>query len=249
LTDCDLRELISFHRQHRPVATMVLRSNADPARFTPIEVSPEGRILRIGYQAERESAGSHPQYMFAGIQMLSPEFFRFIPQGSYSELRDVYHPLLQQKVPLYGLIMKGFWWELGTPREYLEANLLLLKGDASTGGLWSRVAPLGETIPQLCGAPPPLLGEKVTIQKNAQFEGGVIIGDGSIIGKNCRIKNSLMWEDCSVGQGSILEESIVTDGVKLPPESIVRNKIVIAQGRGLDLPKGEPMGENLAFPI
>ena len=250
LTDYDLRELLSFHRQHRALATMVFRPNADPARFTPIGVSPEGRILRIGYQAEGESAGSHPPYMFTGIQMLSPGFFRFIPQGSYCELaRDIYRPLLEQEVPLYGLIMEGFWWELGTPREYLEANLLLLKGDAIARGLWSRVAPLGKTIPQRGGAPPPLLGEGVTLQKNAQLEGGVVIGDGSVIGKNCRIKNSLLWEDCSVGEGSLLEESIVTDGVKLPPESIVRNKIVIAQGRGLDPQKSEPMGENLAFPI
>ncbi len=250
LTDYDLQELIGFHRQQRPVATMVLRPNPNPARFTPIAVSPEGRILRIGYPAEGESAGSHPLYMFTGIQMLSPEFFRFISEGCYSELaRDVYQPLLQQKAPLYGLIMEDFWWELGTLREYLEANLLLLKGNANTGGLWSRVAPLGETIPQLCGAPTPLLGEKVTLQKNAQFEGGVIIGARSFIGKNCRIKNSLLWEDCSVGEESLLQSSIVTDGVKLPPQSIVRNRILIAQARGLDLPQGEPMGENLAFPL
>jgi len=250
LTDYDLRELISFHRKHRALATMVLCRNPDPARFTPIEVSPEGRILRIGYQAEGESAGSNPPYMFTGIQMLSPEFFRFIPQGSYSELaRDVYHPLLQRKVPVYGLIMEGFWLELGTPREYLEANLLLLKGDAPVGALWSRVGPLGETIPQLCGAPPPLLGEGVTLQKNAQFEGGVVIGDRSFIGDNCRIINSLLWEDCSVGEGSFIEGSILTAGVKLPPESLVRNRIVVAQRRGIDLQKGEPMGENLAFPF
>ena len=250
LTDYSLRELISFHQLHKPVATMVLRPNPNPAIFTPIEINQEGRILRIGYQAEREPAGSHPLYMFTGIQMLSPEFFRFILQGSYSELgRDVYRPLLQQKVPLYGLVMQGFWWELGTPREYLEANLLLLKGDASIGGLWSRVAPLGKTIPQLCGAPPPLLGEMVSIEKGVHFEGGVVIGDRCIIGKNCRIKNSLLWEDCSVGEGSLLEESIVTDGVKLPPESLLRNRIVIAQGRGLDPHKGESIGENLAFPF
>ncbi|TKJ32383.1 hypothetical protein CEE39_05650 [bacterium (candidate division B38) B3_B38] len=250
LTDYDLRELISFHQQHKALATMVLCPNRNPARFTPIEVSPEGKILRIGYQAEGESAGSNLPYMFTGIQMLSPEFFRFIPQGCYFELaRDVYRPLLQQEVPLYGLIMESFWCELGTPREYLEANLLLLKGDAIARGLWSRVAPLGKTIPQLCGAPPPLLGEGVTLQKNAQFEGGVVIGDGSVIGQNCRIKNSLLWEDCSVGEGSHLEVSIVTAGVKLPPESLVRNRIVVAQRRGIDLQKGEPMGENLAFPF
>jgi len=245
LTDYDLKELISFHQKHRLLATMLLRPNPDPVRYTPIEVDPGGRILRIGDQGEGKTLGSSPPYMFTGIQMLSPETLRFIPQGSYAELvRDVYHPLLQKKVPIYGLIMEGFWLELGTLREYLEANLLLLKGNALRRGFWSRVAPLGEAIPQLC----PLLGEMVTLQKGLLFEGGVVIGDRGFIGQNCRIKDSLLWEDCSVGEGSILDGSILTTGVELPPGSLVQNHIVIARGKGVDLPRGEPIGENLTFP-
>ena len=246
LTDYDLKGLMSFHRQHRPLATMLLRPN--PARYTPIEVDPEGRILRIGAQRKGENPGSKKHYMFTGIQMLSPEFLRFIPQGSHAELvRDVYHPLLQRKVALYGLIMEDFWLELSTPREYLEVNLLLLKGDALGRGFWSRVKPLGETFPQLCGSPPPLLGEKVTLQKGVIFEGGVVIGDKSFIGRNCQIKDSLLWEDCCVGDESLLERSILTDGVRLPPGSIVRERIVIARGREVDLHESESIGENLAF--
>jgi len=137
--------------------------------------------------------------------------------------------------------------ELSTPSEYLEANLLLLKGEPLVGGFWSRVAPLGETIPQLCGSPPPLLGEKVTLQKGVIFEGEVVIGDRCFIGRNCRIKDSLLWEDCSVGDESLLERSILTERVRLPPGSIVRDRIVIARGREVDLHESESIGENLAF--
>jgi len=245
LTDYDLKQLISLHQKHRPLATMLLRPNPDPARYTTIEVDPGGRILRIGDQREREVPGSQPPYMFTGIQMLSPETLSFIPQGSYAELvRDVYRPLLQKKLPIYGLIMEDFWLELGTPREYLEANLLLLKRGAVRRDFWSRVTPLGEAAPQLS----PLLGEMVTLQKGLLFEGGVVIGDRGFIGRNCRIKDSLLWEDCSIGEGSILDGSILTAGVELPPGSLVQNHIVIARGRGIDLPKGEPIGENLIFP-
>ena len=249
LTDYNLQQLISFHRQHKSLSTLVLRPNPNPARYTPIEVDSEGRILRIGNHGGEKTPGANTTYMFTGIQMLSAEVLSFIPQGSYAELaRDVYRPLLQKKVPLYGLITEGFWLELTTPREYLEANLILLKREASERGFWSRVAPLGENIAQLYGAPSPLVGDMVILQKGLLFEGGVVIGDRSFVGWNCRLKDSLLWEDCSVGEGSILEGSILTAGVKLPPGSLVQNRIIIAQERGIELQQGEPIGENLAFP-
>jgi ADP-glucose pyrophosphorylase len=53
----------------------------------------------------------------------------------------------------------------------------------------------------------------------AEREGATLIGSGSRIAADARIERSILWDDVEVGAGAVLRECIVTDRVKVPPDT------------------------------
>ena len=69
-------------------------------------------------------------------------------------------------------------------------------------------------------------GKNVTISPTASLEGLVIIGDGSVIGDNAVIENSVIGKNCEIGRGSKITESTLWDNVKVGKESILDRTVV-----------------------
>ena len=57
-------------------------------------------------------------YMFAGVHVVSPEIFRFMPKaGAFSMTRDTYPAVLAAGAGLYGFPFAGFWRVIDTPTD------------------------------------------------------------------------------------------------------------------------------------
>lgn len=80
-------------------------------------LSEDGRIA--GRRGEADSA----PYIYAGVQILTPEAFAGTPDGAWS-LNLIYDRLLA-KGRLYGLVHDGAWYHVGTPEDIAPTEALM----------------------------------------------------------------------------------------------------------------------------
>ena len=130
LSECDLTEMIAAHRLHEAHATLAVREDPDAARWGPVTMDRDDRILQINGRPPLP-AGNPPgrPCMFAGIHVMEPAVLEAIPAGTGSII-DVYVSLLGAGRYLHGYRMQGYWSDIGTPERYAEAQR-----DAANGHL------------------------------------------------------------------------------------------------------------------
>jgi mannose-1-phosphate guanylyltransferase len=117
IIDLPLDRLVASHRASGAVATLVLRRDPEQARYGEIEVDRTQRIRRF---LGRPWVVNEPltSYMFAGVHVVSPEIFRFMPAaGSFSMTHQTYPAALAAGAGLYGFPFAGFWRVIDTPAD------------------------------------------------------------------------------------------------------------------------------------
>ncbi|HQR29122.1 MAG TPA: sugar phosphate nucleotidyltransferase, partial [Anaeromyxobacteraceae bacterium] len=129
LFDVDLEAALSAHREGGALATMLLAPMPPGASYATVDVDPGMRVRRIaGHGPGGESL--RPLH-FTGVHVLSPALLDRVPGAPFAcdVNRHVYPPLLASGV-VHGLVVNGYWNDLGTPERYLRANLDVLSGAA-----------------------------------------------------------------------------------------------------------------------
>ncbi len=122
VTDLKLSDLIAQHQQRRPDATMVLLSPHRPDT-TPVYWDGARQIQGIGGSAPKDSHMA----TFSGIHILGSRLLEAIPQQGFQSVIDAYQTLLRAGGRIEVYVHRGFWADLGQPRDYLEAHLALLR--------------------------------------------------------------------------------------------------------------------------
>jgi NDP-sugar pyrophosphorylase family protein len=121
IIDLALDELIAAHRARAATATLVLRNDAQQARYGIVEVDLENRIRRFLGRPPQAEVALRP-FMFAGVQVLSPRVFGCMPSGgAFSLTRDTYPRMLAAGEPLYGHPFTGFWRVIDTADDLARA--------------------------------------------------------------------------------------------------------------------------------
>jgi NDP-sugar pyrophosphorylase family protein len=127
ICDIDLGALIAWHHAHQALATMVLRSDREAARYGLIEVDASSRIRRF---LGRPVSVAVPltAFMFAGIHVFEPAVFAYMEEGCFGINSTTYPRLLAADCPLYGHQFSGYWRVLDT-----HAGLAEGRWDADAG--------------------------------------------------------------------------------------------------------------------
>ena len=121
LFELDLEALCAFHQRRQAVATMVVRSDADAARWGVVEVDADDRIVRITGRGRSDAGATKPR-MFAGVHILNPRLLRDVPKGKVSTIIDAYVAAIQRGELVAGYEMTGYWSDVGTPERYAQAE-------------------------------------------------------------------------------------------------------------------------------
>jgi mannose-1-phosphate guanylyltransferase len=135
LIDVNLAALAEFHAQTGAAATLVLRADPRADEFGSMDIDAGGRITRfLDTQAPVAPAGAVRKLMFTGVQILEPQIFDYMDEGStkrkFSTTRDTYPRMLAGGERLYGFSFDGFWQDLGTPERIRAAEQKLRSGQA-----------------------------------------------------------------------------------------------------------------------
>jgi NDP-sugar pyrophosphorylase family protein len=128
ILDLDLNALLTIHRQNHAIATLVLRSDSEAARYGLLETDTSGRIQRFLGQPAEVSEPLSP-YMFTGCQLLEPRIFAFMPaEKPFSTTRETYPQMLRAGEPLYGFIHAGPWMVVDDAEGVVRATQAIISG-------------------------------------------------------------------------------------------------------------------------
>jgi mannose-1-phosphate guanylyltransferase/phosphomannomutase len=223
LTDIDLSQVVTFHREHGGLATLALKAVDNPLEFGIVITNEDGSIERF---LEKPTWGQvFSDTINTGIYVLEPEIFDFIPEGQPVDFSAESFPeALAAGKSLFGYVADGYWEDVGTLEAYLKAHQDILdqevQVDISGFELRPRV----------------WLGKGAEIDPDAVIEGPAVIGDNCVVGPGARLgRYCTLGRNMRIGDNAVIERSVVHDNSYLGSGVRIDGSVL---GRGSDLRQG-----------
>lgn len=209
LSGMDLRVAIEKHKETDALATIVLTSVEDPTAYGLVEVDHEMLVHRFLEKPAADEVTTN--LVNAGIYVLEPEVLAMIPAGREVSVEREIFPYLQAERRLRAYVSSSYWRDIGTPRSYLAASQDVLSGavGARDGFDYLQVDPSAVVGKGVKVLPP------VSVAAECVLEHGATVGGRSSLGRGCRI-----------GEGAVVEGSILFDGAEIEADAVVRGSII-----------------------
>lgn len=194
ILDADLGELVARHRQQGDAFTMLLCDDPRSARFGSVGVDAAGRVRRIGSRFDLGGECAAGVYVWANA--VAPRAFDSLPEREcFSHFDAWLMPLLAGGADdVRGELVgpeRCAWRPVGTPEEYLTANLepvtlSYLDADAAARAAGTR------------------------------FRGDLVIGAGATLGAGASLERVVIWDGEQVPAGLRAEDGVFADGRFIP---------------------------------
>jgi NDP-sugar pyrophosphorylase family protein len=168
-------------------AAMALRADPYLGAEAPVEADDAGIVRRMRSFAGAPGpwrAGTH----FTGIHACSRELLDLTPEGFSCILRTAYTAVLPQG-KVASILHDGLWVDIGSPQEYLDANLAALSGQMILPG---------------------------HIPANWRRVGGNLLGPGTQTPDETRIEGNILGEGVALSPDAQLRACLVQDGLVVP---------------------------------
>lgn len=225
----DFDEMIRFHRQKKAdisVGMMVVPKDLIHQFGTGI-TDANGRIV------EWEEKPEVPRTDLAsmGIYVFDTEYLLRLLDEDPEEIDFGMHliPKAVKRDQVYAYPFSGYWRDVGTVQAYWEANMDLLKDDSGISPEAWGIRPNTEVEGRLADRCPArfLKGSKV---KNSLIAAGCVIEGtvvNSILSPGVKVKagavvsDSVIFEDCSIGEDAKVDLAVLDKRVKVGGGAIV----------------------------
>ena len=204
----DLKTAYHHHNKSGNLATLVLH---DYPRYNQVEIAQDGTIVGIRDDRAQNTSATTRKVAFTGIHIISPQLLKAIPSQRYVDIISVYLQLIARGEKVRGYQVENHYWlDIGTPHDYHRIHQDI-HNDTST--LRNAFAlPLSER-------------ETLSIGAGTILDGYVAMGNTATIGKNCTIKNSILWDEVQVNDNLTIEGCIIGDGATV--KHSLHNEIVV----------------------
>lgn len=243
LFELDVTNFLQFHHARQSLMTVALTEVSEVERYGVAELQPNGRILRFVEKPKPEVAPSN--LASAGMYLLAPQIREVFADPAVQAMireskrldfgMDFIPFLVSHGYDVYGYTLRGEWYDVGTPEQYLRTMLKGLR--------------LADRIPFKLGEPTPGLGavwiqgagaeakrRKDEIVRKVQngkiaLEGSVFIGRHCQIGDGVIIRDSCIDNFCIIGPRATIERSAVMDRVIVDEGAEIRDSIIARHAR------------------
>jgi NDP-sugar pyrophosphorylase family protein len=236
--DVNVKDVIDFHKKKDAVMTIALRRVENVEGFGIADINKDMRISRF---VEKPSPKEAPSDLAnTGLYMVSPEIRKIFKEKGVKEIIKDKHRLdfgydfipylISTGRPVYGYTLKGSWFDVGTPKRYLEAMEDMLYGKFTSltdfGGrleknqrLWVQ----GESSESMKRRQQII--RKITKGK-IEVQGAVLIGRHCEIGDGVKIVDSCIDNYTKIGDGTKIEGSAIMDRVIVGDKAEIRQSVV-----------------------
>ncbi len=225
LTDIDISKAIDYHFSKKSKATIVITRVKNPLSYGIVIVKDTGEISRF---LEKPSWGEvFSDTINTGIYVLNPSVFEFIPyKQEFDFSKNLFPILLEKKIPFYGFVTQNYWRDIGTLADYLEAHLDCLSGAVDIEIEGEKIETKKAVI---------YVGKNSVVEDIDKFEGVVVVGDGTRVGKGVKISNSVIGSNCYIGNECKIENSVIWDKTKVGDKAkltldVIGYECVIGEG-------------------
>jgi len=236
--EISVKDLMQFHREKGAVMTIVLREVQNVEGLGIADIDKNNRIRRFVEKPLPKDAPSN--LANTGLYVLSPEIKKVFNEKGVKQIieeknrldfgYDFIPYLTQTGRPVYGYTLTGNWFDVGTPKNYLEAMKKLLHGGFSMltefGGKISEKQLIwvqGESSDSE-------QRRQEIIQKikkrRIEIEGAVLIGRHCQIDDGARIVNSCIDNYTRIGKDVMIENSAILDRAIIGEKAEVRDSII-----------------------
>jgi len=236
--DVDVRELVDFHEKKEAMMTIALRKVENVEGLGIADVNKNMRISRFVEKPTPKEAPS--DLANTGLYMVSPEIRKIFKEKGVKQIIKERHRLdfgydfipylIKTGRPVYGYTLKGSWYDIGTPKRYLEAMRDMLDGRFSSltefGGRISEEARIwvqGESKESMKRRRE-IIG-KIKREK-IEIKGSVLIGRHCKIGNDVRIVNSCIDNYTKIGKDVVIENSAVMDRAIIEEKAEIKESII-----------------------
>jgi len=242
--DIKVKSLIDFHKEKCAVLTIVLREVDNVEGLGIADIDKTGCIKKFVEKPLPKDAPSN--LANTGLYVLSPEVKKIFKEKGVQQIikeknrldfgYDFIPYVIQTGRPVYGYTLKGSWFDVGTPKSYLDAQKNMLHGGFSTlnefGGRLNA-----ETKIWVQGESSDSEKRRQEIihkikQKKISIEGAVLIGRHCQIEDGARIVDSCIDNFTRIGKNAVVTNSAVMDRVIIGEnaevfESIIGRHVVV----------------------
>jgi NDP-sugar pyrophosphorylase family protein len=247
--DVNVKELVEFHEKKEATMTIALRKVDNVEGFGIADINKEKRIARF---VEKPSPKEAPSNLAnTGLYVVSPEIRKIFKEKGIKEITKEKHRLdfgfdfipylIRTGRSVYGYTLTGSWYDVGTPKHYLEAMQDMLNGRFSSltdfGGRIDekkRIWVQGESSESL-------KSKKEIIRKISQgkieVEGAVLIGRHCKISDGARIANSCIDNFTQIDKNAVIENSAIMDRAIVEENTSIKESIVGRHVTILSTPK------------
>jgi len=215
--DVSLKELIELHCDKEAVITIALKEVENVEGYGIAELGCDGRIIRFVEKPKPEDASS--KLANTGLYMVSPEIRKIFKEKGVKQLMkerkrldfgyDFIPYVIETGRPVYGYVLKGSWYDVGTPKRYLEAMRDMLEGH------FSPLTDFGGRIDEKLNVW--IQGEsQESIKKRNEIirkmrQGKIEIEGSVLIGRHCKIGEGVQIVNSCIDNYTRIENNVVIE--------------------------------------
>jgi len=211
--------LLSKFNSSDSIAIMALTKSDTPEFFGSVLVD-ENEVVGIF-----EKSDNPPSNLInTGIYCFKKEAFSYInktklsPRGEY-ELTDSLKMMMDGGNKVRWVPLGGKWLDIGRQSDLIDANMFFLESVKHYISNDSEISS-GSKI----GYPTHI--DSGSIVDSSEIISPCLISNNVKIGKNSKIKSSVIRKDVEVGKNCTIENSVIMDGVKIGDNSVVSFSII-----------------------
>ena len=239
--DVNIRNLMDFHNGKGAALTIVLREVDNIEGLGLADISRDGRINRFVEKPLPKDAPSN--LANTGLYVMSPKVRQIFKETGVQQIiknkkrldfgYDFIPYVIAAGYPVYGYIMKGNWFDVGTPISYLEAMKSLLQQHITTApkdfGECIQADPNGCVLIQGKSSNSEKFREQI-LQKINQKK--IHINGAVLIGRHCQIEDGVTLTNCCldnfarIGKNVIVSNSAVMDRAVIGDYTTVTDSII-----------------------
>jgi len=217
LTDADLTSIVRQHKEKKALASIAIKAMDDVSRFGVVVTDENGFVTGFQEKPKQEEALSH--FISTGIYVLEPEVFDHIPlTGDFGFGRQLFPQLVEKKLAVLGVKIDDYWSDVGTLAQYRESNFDALsdavhvkvpgKLEKRNGhSVWlGEGARLSDNV-VIDG--PLQVGRNTVIGAGTRFSGTVVLGDNITVMAGAQVSDSIIWSNSTVGRNTRIKNSVI----------------------------------------
>ena len=115
LTKVNFAQMLRFHQQHRPLATMAVREYDLQVPFGVVELDGHSITSLLEKPVQRF-------FVNAGIYVLEAACLQHLAYNEYLDITDLFQTLLERRQATASFPIHEYWLDIGRVTEYEEAN-------------------------------------------------------------------------------------------------------------------------------